>query len=41
MIIAARLKAGILTEEDLKGDDADDPDAAPDAAEAKEETAAI
>ncbi len=37
MIIAARLMAGILTEDDLKADDEDDPDAA----EAQEETTAI
>jgi N utilization substance protein A len=37
MIIAARLKAGILTEDDLKADDEDDPEAA----ESQEETAAI
>jgi N utilization substance protein A len=41
MIISARLKAGILTEEDLKADDADDSNAAPDAADTQEETAAI
>jgi N utilization substance protein A len=41
MIISARLKAGILTEEDLKADDEEDPEAAADGAEPQEETAAI
>ncbi len=37
MIIAARLKAGILTEDDLKADEVEDPEAA----DAQEEAAAI
>ena len=37
MIIAARLQSGILTEDDLKADDVDDPEAA----DAQEETATI